>query len=108
MKIIRLKDVETTITPIGFAANFAVDERSAEVINLMLEPGQVVSQHEATVDTLFYVVEGKGSIESGDQVEAVRPTDMVVSYAGSPRGLRAASDSGLSVLIIKTPNPKHI
>lgn len=108
MEVIRTLKVAPTITPLGFAARFLVDKQSVEVINLLLEPGQTVQKHEAPVDTFFYVVSGRGVFEIGSETECVGEGDIVLSPACIPRGLAAAQDSSLSVLIVKTPNPKHL
>ena len=105
MEIIRMGEVAPVITSRGARARRLIDKPDVQVVNLSLEPGQVVEKHLTPVDVFFYVVEGTGSIEIGDETGEVRAGDIVLSPAKIPHGLRAAKDSAFSVLVVKTPNP---
>jgi len=105
MEIVRMKSMEGKTMPAGFVAKFLVERKDVQVIDLVLSPGQVVPKHITPVDVFFYVVEGKGVIEIGEEAEQVSATDITVSPAQIPHGLRAAPDSAFSVLVVKTPNP---
>ncbi len=106
MKVIRMDTLPQIVTQRGCAARALVDEPSVQVMNLLLKPGQDVPPHLTPVDVLLYVVEGRGTIQIGDESQEITARDMVFSPKNIPHGL-AAADSPFNVLVIKMPNPKH-
>lgn len=105
MEIIRVNEMPATVTPRGVRARFLIDRPDVVVTNLVMEPGEVVEKHVTPVDVFFHVVEGRGTVEIGDEAGEVKAGDIIVSPASIPHGLRAAADNRFSVLVVKTPNP---
>ncbi len=105
MEIIRIKEMPAAVNPRGVRARHLINRPAVVVTNLMLEPGEVVQKHVTPVDVFFYVVEGRGTIEIGDETGEAQAGEIVVSPASIPHGLRAAADSRFTVLVVKTPNP---
>ena len=77
-------------------------------IHIMLKPGESLRRHITPVDVLFYVLEGEGEIEIGDErVKAGKDTAI-----HSPKKIVHCwynnSDKPLRVLFVKTPRPREI
>lgn len=108
MRILRLNEMPITLNPRGIGARFLIDTPDVVAANLVVEPGQTVETHVTPVDVFFYVVEGRGTVEIGEESGEVKAGDIIVSPARIPHGLKAAPDSKFSVLVVKTPNPKKI
>lgn len=68
------------------------------------EPGQATATHHHPVqDEIWVVLEGRGEIWVGEERLAVRQSSMIFIPAGIRHGLKAAEDSRLVLLFIKSP-----
>lgn len=105
MEVIHLQEIATATNPRGVQVRHLIRRQDVAVSNLVLKPGETLAAHVTPVDVVFYVVEGRGQIQIGEESAQVAATDLVVSPAGIPHGLTADPDSLLSVLVVKTPNP---
>jgi len=54
-----------------------------EVIHMALAPGQSLKKHTTPVDVFFYILEGRGFVEIGDEKQEVEK-DMLID---SPKGI---------------------
>jgi quercetin dioxygenase-like cupin family protein len=43
------------------------DTENATVIHMSLQPGQSLKKHTTPVDVFFYILEGKGTVEIGEE-----------------------------------------
>ena len=108
MEVIRIGNIAAAINPRGVAARRLIERDAVQVVNLDLKPGEVVKTHVTPVDVFFYVIEGSGTVEIGNESERVRAGDIVVSPKNIPHGLRAGENDRFSVLVVKTPNPSRV
>ena len=68
------------------------------------EPGQVTATHlHPKQDEIWLVLEGRGEIEVGEQRLGVQRSSLIYIPAKVRHGLRAAADSRLVLLFIKSP-----
>ncbi len=74
-------------------------------MNLALEPGEKVPLHKTSVDVLFHVIDGRGSVIIGEERSEVAAGEIVISPKMIPHALEADVGDTFSVLVIKTPNP---
>ena len=69
------------------------------VVHILLKPGESLKRHITPVDVAFYVLEGKGTIEIGDEKAEAGPDTIIESpaqvpapldqqWSGSPAGAR--------------------
>ncbi|WP_440950622.1 cupin domain-containing protein [Methanosphaerula subterraneus] len=72
---------------------------SAVVISL--QPGESLKKHITPVDVLFYVLEGTGVVEIGEEQQAVGKDVAVESPAGIPHRWINESDALFRVLVLK-------
>jgi len=108
MEIVRINEIALKETPRGVSARQVIDMPHINIMNLVLGPGEEVPGHVTPVDVLFHVLEGRGTIRIGDEKAEVKAGEIIVSPAGIPHGLQVSGDGKLSVLVMKTPNPKTI
>jgi quercetin dioxygenase-like cupin family protein len=81
------------------------DSEHAQVMHITLKPGESLKRHITPVDVIFYVLEGTGILEIGDeQQEAVADT-LIDSPARVPHCWYNRSDQILRVLVVKVPRP---
>ncbi|HCX65774.1 MAG TPA: cupin domain-containing protein [Eubacteriaceae bacterium] len=106
MNIIKMKEVEGKINKRGVEAKQLISHDDTRVMNLNLKPGDEVPAHSVPVEVFFYVVDGKGTIQIGEEKAAVEATDIVLCPKNTKMALFADQDSNFSVLNVKTPNIK--
>lgn len=104
MGIIRVGEVPLGTNQYGIKARRVLDTPPFRIMNLVLEPGQVVPRHTSPVEVFFYVVTGGGEISIGDMAHAVTAGDVLPCPKETPMSLHAGPD-GMSVLNVKAPNP---
>ena len=70
------------------------------------EPGQAQKVHaHGGADKLYYVVEGSGEFEVGEDKQTLSKGEVLYVPADIPHGVINSSDARLVVLIVISPNP---
>ena len=105
MKIIDAKSAETIKNPHGVKVSKLYDTDFAQAMHITLEAGESLKKHITPVDVIFYVLEGSGVIEIGDEKQQVSADTLIDSPAKIPHCWYNNSDSVLRVLVIKVPKP---
>lgn len=105
MKIVSVRDAATKANPHGVEAKTIYDHDHAVISHLILAPGQALKKHVTPVDVAFYVLEGRGEVEIGDEKETVGQDTMVESPKGIPHLWRNVSDGPLRIMVMKLPKP---
>lgn len=72
---------------------------------IVLQPGESLRKHATPVDVFFYVLEGTGIVEIGDERQEVVADMLVDSPARVPHRLVNESESVFRFLVVKTPCP---
>jgi len=72
---------------------------------LTLKPGESLKRHITPVDVFFYVLEGTGVIEIGDEKKEVSKDMIVHSPAKIVHCWYNKSGSTLKIMVAKTPKP---
>lgn len=106
MEIIKLANFAYRETPWGVKGRLVLELPDVAIMNLILEPGEKVPPHKTPVDVLFQVIEGKGTVEIGEERQETESGDIVISPAKIPHALEANLGETFSVLVYKVPNPK--
>ncbi len=107
MKAIEVKDVQSKPNPHGVDARSLSDTESAQVVHITLQPGESLKKHITPVDVVFYVLEGRGVVEIGDErMEAGKDT-LIESPARIPHRWMNESSEPVRILVVKTPRPKE-
>ena len=82
------------------------DTENATVIYMSLQPGQSLKKHTTPVDVFFYILEGKGTIEIGDEKQEVQKDVLIESPKGIPHLLRNSGEGVFRFLVVKLPKQK--
>jgi len=105
MRIIDAKSAATTPNPHGVQASKIYDTENAQLVHITLQPGESLKKHVTPVEVLFYVLEGKGIIEIGEEKQEAGPDMLIESPARIPHCWYNESDSIFRVLVVKVPRP---
>ncbi len=105
MKIVDAKSAPPNPNPHGVKASKLYDTEHAQAVHITLEPGQSLKRHATPVDVFFYVLEGTGVVEVGDEKREVGPDTLIDSPARIPHCWYNEGDRVLRVLVVKIPRP---
>ena len=84
MIITKLSEVEKSPNPHNVDARKVFDSPHATVVIITLQPGESLKKHKTPVDVFFYVLEGTGIVEIGDEQAEVTKDSLVESPARIP------------------------
>jgi len=105
MQIVDLNEQQTIGNPHGVEVRKLHDTEHAQVMHITLQPGQSLKRHITPVDVFFYVLEGVGVVQVGNEHREVGRNSLIDSPARVPHGWRNESDAVLRILVVKTPRP---
>ena len=105
MKTIHIDEAEVVKTPHGVKAQRLYSSENASIMHITLEPGERLRQHITPVDAFFYVLEGKGIVEIGDEKKEVTKGTMIDSPKGIMHCWYNESNERLKILVVKVPYP---
>jgi mannose-6-phosphate isomerase-like protein (cupin superfamily) len=83
------------------------DTENAQVVHITLQPGEALKKHITPVDVVFYVLQGRGVVEIGEERSQVDEDTLIESPARIAHRWINESDKPLRILVIKTPRPKE-
>ena len=105
MQIVNAKDAALLKNPHGVKVSRLYDTKHAQAVRITLEPGEALKKHVTPVDVFFYVLEGAGIVEIGDEKKEVVADNLINSPANIPHCWYNESDAALRVLVVKVPRP---
>ena len=105
MKITEVANVPSGPNPHHVDARKIYDSPHAMAVVIILQPGESLKKHITPVDVFFYVLEGTGIVEIGEEKATVRKDMLVESPAKIPHRWFNESDAIFRVLVIKVPKP---
>ncbi len=105
MKTTSYKLVETSKNPHGIEARKIHDTDHVQVVHMLLKPGEQLIKHATAVDVFFYILQGKGIVEIGDEKLEVEQDMLIDSPKNIPHCLYNESNDIFRVLVVKTPKP---
>lgn len=103
MKIVNAHEAATADNPHGVDVRPLHSTEHVEVNMVTLKPGEALKLHVTPVDAFFYVLEGTGKVEIGEEVEQVGADMLVHSPARIPHRLFNDGSSDFRFLVVKTP-----
>jgi mannose-6-phosphate isomerase-like protein (cupin superfamily) len=107
MKVVEVKSVQSKPNPHGVDARSISETDNAQVAHITLLPGQSLKKHITPVDVVFFVLQGQGIVEIGEEQREVGPDTLIESPARIPHRWINQSKDALRILVIKTPRPKE-
>lgn len=105
MKITKIESIRSSENPHQVDARKIYDTTHAQVVHITLRPDESLKRHITPVDVFFYVIEGTGIVEIGDEQEEVTQDMLIESPANIVHCWYNRSDTILRVLVVKTPRP---
>ena len=105
MEIIDVKAAQLIQNPHHVKASKLYDTENAQVVHITLEPGKSLKKHITPVDVFFYVLEGKGAVEIGNEKKEIGKDTLVKSPAKVAHCWYNESDRVLRFLVVKVPRP---
>ena len=105
IKTIKHTEAEKRKNPHGVDARALYDNENAMASHLTLQPGEQLKKHITPVDVFFYVLEGKGVVEIGDEKKEVEKDTLIDSPKKIPHCWYNESNDILRILVVKAPKP---
>jgi mannose-6-phosphate isomerase-like protein (cupin superfamily) len=105
MKVTNALTAADKPNPHGVSAKPIYDSPHALAVHIILQPGQSLKKHATPVDVFFYILEGNGIVEIGEEQEQVRRDMIIESPARVPHRLANDGDQVFRVLVVKVPKP---
>jgi quercetin dioxygenase-like cupin family protein len=105
MKITDVTKVVSGPNPHHVDARKVYETPHAMAVVITLQPGEFLKKHITPVDVFFYVLEGEGVIEIGDERKTVGKDMLVESPARIPHRWMNESRGVFRVLVVKVPKP---
>lgn len=106
MKIIDVLKQPEKPNPHDVSVRAAYLSEHATAMHVELKPGEALKRHITPVDVFFYVLDGRGTVEIGDERQEVGRDFLIESPAGIPHRLINETDGVFRVLVVKVPTPK--
>ena len=103
MKIVSALEEKGMQNPHGVQVARLYDTADAQVMHITLEPGESLKKHITPVDVFFYVLEGTGVVEIGDEKMKVFRDTLVESPKDISHAWSNESDKRFRVLVVKAP-----
>lgn len=105
MNVVQMENTPIADTPHKVDVRKLYDTENAMTVHITLQPGESLIKHVTPVDVFFYVLEGKGIVEIGDEKKEVVMDTLIDSPARIPHCWYNESDSTLRFLVVKVPKP---
>lgn len=105
MKIVDVKTAELMPNPHKIKASKIYDSEHAQVMHITLAPGESLVRHITPVDVFFFVLEGTGIVEIGEEKESVKADMLIESPAGIPHCWHNQGKENLRIMVVKIPRP---
>jgi mannose-6-phosphate isomerase-like protein (cupin superfamily) len=105
MKAVEIINIQASPNPHGIETKKFHENDHVQAVHITLNPGEKLKKHITSVDVFFYVLEGKGIVEIGDEKKEVIKDTFIDSPAKIPHCWYNESKEILRVLVVKTPNP---
>ncbi len=105
MKITDWKQQEIKQTPHKVDVRQLYEKESAQVMLITLQPGEQLKPHITPVDVFFFIVEGRPSVQIGDEITQVETHVLVESPKDIVHCLLNKSDQEAKILVVKAPKP---
>jgi mannose-6-phosphate isomerase-like protein (cupin superfamily) len=105
MQIITRDDGSVVKNDGSISAQKLLSKEEVEVVRIRLQADSSLPVHTTPVDVFFYIIEGSGEVEIGEEREKVEAGMIVESPKDIPHGLHNRSKAPFEVLVVKTPKP---
>ncbi len=105
MKITEVAKIVSGPNPHHVDARKVYETKNAVAVVITLKPGESLKKHVTPVDVFFYVLEGTGVVEIGDERATCTKDMLIESPARIPHRWMNESGEVFRVLVVKVPKP---
>jgi quercetin dioxygenase-like cupin family protein len=105
MKITKVADAVSGPNPHHVDARKVYESPHAMAVVITLQPGESLKKHITPVDVIFYVLEGTGIVEIGNERASCTKDMLIESPAKVPHRWMNESSTVFRVLVVKVPKP---
>ena len=105
MKITDVSGIPSAPNPHHVDARKVYESPHATAVVITLKPGEALKKHATPVDVFFYVLEGSGVVEIGNEQATCTKDMLVESPARIPHRWINESRDVFRVLVVKVPKP---
>ncbi len=105
LEIRKISEVAPAKNPHGVDVRRVYESEHALSSIITMKPGEKLIRHITPVDVFFYVLEGTGIVEVGDEKNTVTADTVIDSPKDIPHCWYNESDELLRVLVVKVPKP---
>ena len=81
-------------------------KENAQIVHILLKPGEELKAHLTPVDVAFFVLQGVGTVLIGEEKQEVKEGTLIESPKMIAHCWYNKSTEDLRVLVIKAPEPK--
>jgi len=103
MKILEVEKIQPFVNNHNIDARRIYDYNGAQVIHMTLHPRESLKTHSTPVDVAFYILEGSGLVEIGDETAPVSPGACIESPKNLPHRLINNTEEPFKFLVVKIP-----
>ncbi len=105
MKIVDVKSAPEKPNPHNVNVRLLYDKEHAQAMHIEMKPGERLKWHITPVDVFFFILEGKGIVEIGDESNEVCQEMLIESPARVPHRIINSGEEIFRILVVKTPKP---
>lgn len=105
MKITEVAQVQSGPNPHHVDARKIYESPHGTAVVITLKPGESLKKHLTPVDVFFYVLEGTGIVEVGNERATAGKDTLIESPARVPHRWINESKDTFRVLVVKIPKP---
>lgn len=103
MKVTEMKSSPEKPNPHNVSVRMLYDTEHAQAVHIELKSGEALRKHITPTDVFFYILEGKGVVEIGDEQQEVSRDMLIESPAKIPHRLLNPGKDIFRVLVVKVP-----
>ena len=103
MKVIEMKSSPEKPNPHNVSVRMLYDTDHAQAVHIELKPGESLKKHITPTNVFFYILEGNGVVEIGDEQQEVSKDTLIESPAKIPHRLLNPGEGIFRVLVVKAP-----
>lgn len=107
MNTVRLEETTKANNLHGVDVRRLYSRENAMVSVITLQPGESLKQHITPVDVAFYVLEGKGTVQIGEEKQEVSKDTLIDSPQDIVHCWYNESDAIVKIMVIKAPKSKE-
>jgi len=105
MKAAKYTEFPEKDNPHKVSVRVIYDHDHGQAIVISLKRGETLKKHITPVDVMFYILEGTGKVEIGDEIKEVSKDTVIESPARIPHRLFNETSPEFRFLVLKMPKP---